>query len=142
MLLPLETGRFIDVLNSKADLKGAPHFNVMEYPGMQCAFHSYYFRPPTALPGCFLSEHQDRIRNNCLSVDFLQELMNKKFRFALLALQATDGYFLPYGQGHYFLNLNNVPFFSLGTSSLSCNSPIYFPLFLLVRYYLYSNRHA
>ena len=131
MLLPFETGRFIDVLNSKADLKGARHFNVMEYPGMQCAFSSYYFRPPTAaLDCCFISEQQDPIRHDCLSVDFLQELMNKRFRFALLALQATDGYFLPYGQGHYFLNLNNVPFFSLGTSS--CSLSIYFPHLLLL----------
>ena len=91
----------------------------------------------------FLSEEQDRCRHDCLSVTFLQQLVDDRIPFALVALQATDGYFLPYGQGHYFLNLNkNVPFFSLGTSSLSCNSPIYFPLFLLVRYYLYSNRHA
>ena len=130
-MLPFETGRFIDVLNTRADLKGVRHFNVMEYPGMQFVLSSYYFRSPRPRWIVFFSEQQDHTRNDCLSVDFLQELMNKQFRFALVALKAMDGYFLPYGQGHYFLNLENVPFFSLGMSYLLCKSPIYFPQVLI-----------
>jgi hypothetical protein len=80
----------------------------------------------------FLSEEQDRCRHDCLSIPFLQQLMDDRIPFALVALQATDGYFLPYGQGHFFMNLNEQPFYSLGKfrrplSLVRCSHPFCFP---------------
>ena len=105
------TGRFVAILNREAERKGLHAFDATQYPGKPEFLFS--LKCILSVHVC-LSEHQDRCRHDCLSIEFLQQLINDGIPFALVALQATDGYFLPYGQGHYFLNVKSQPFYSLG----------------------------